>query len=90
MLNNNEYNHSGNESYYESDTVPDEDFNKEAKAKNKQISCPNINPKIGPNINFQYYKKRYSNEEERAFFFDKIGKKQKTEVTQLSITHIAV
>ena len=44
------------------------------------ISWPNSKNQIGPNINWHFQKKRYSNEQERTFFFDKIKKKKKTEL----------
>ena len=48
------------------------------KPKLELLSWPN--PKIGPNINLHFFKKRFSNQEEKNFFFDKIKKKKKTEL----------
>jgi hypothetical protein len=55
----------------------------------KGISWPNnkdsrANPENlhhGPNINFKVPKKRYSSNEERKYFYNKIRSKQKTEVS---------
>ena len=63
------------------ETIPDEEFEKQfQKQREKQISWPNSKNQIGPNINWHFQKKRYSNEQERTFFFDKIKKKKKTEL----------
>ena len=63
------------------ETIPDEEFEKQfQKQREKLISWPNSKNQIGPNINWHFQKKRYSNEQERTFFFDKIKKKKKTEL----------
>ena len=60
------------------ETIPDEEFEKQfQKQREKLISWPNSKAQIGPNINWHFQKKRYSNEQERTFFFDKIKKKKK-------------
>ena len=74
-----------NQDEYDSDksnddeTIPDEDFNKFPKKRDKLMSCPNIENK-GPNINLKINTKRYSNQKEKEFFFDKIKRKKKTEL----------
>ena len=66
------------------ETIPDEEFTKERskKFRDKLISWPNSkNPtQIGPNINLHFAKKRFSNHEEKNYFFNKIKKKKKTEL----------
>lgn len=63
------------------ETIPDEEFEKQfQKQREKLISWPNSKNQIGPNINWHFQKKRYSNEQERTFFVDKIKKKKKTEL----------
>lgn len=68
------------------ETIPDEEFSLEKKRKkfrDKLISWPNSrnqNPEIGPNINLHFEKKRFSNQEEKNYFFNKIKKKKKTEL----------
>ena len=42
-------------------------------------SCPNVDQK-GPNINLKINHKRYSNQKEKEFFFEKIKRKKKTEL----------
>ena len=62
------------------ETVPDEDFN---KANNKKRSKLNSFPYVehkGPNINLKINRKRYSNQKEKEFFFEKIKRKKKTEL----------
>ena len=64
---------------YDEETIPDEDFNKNAKKRAKLNSCPNAEQK-GPNINLKIEHKRYSNQKEKEFFFEKIKRKKKTEL----------
>ena len=65
---------------YDEDTIPDEDFNKmNNKKRSKLYSCPNVEHK-GPNINLKINHKRYSNQKEKEFFFEKIKRKKKTEL----------
>ena len=60
------------------ETIPDEEFEKQfQKQREKLISWPNSKNQIGPNINWHFQKKSYSNEQERTFFFDKIKRKRK-------------
>ena len=59
------------------DTIPDEEFSSK-KFRNKLISWPNS--QNGPNINLHFNKKRFSNQEERNYFYNKIKKKKKTEL----------
>lgn len=61
------------------ETIPDEDFL--FKKRNKILSCPNVdNNQEGPNINLKINYKRYSNQKEKEFFFEKIKRKKKTEL----------
>lgn len=62
------------------ETIPDEEFSKvtSKKLRNKLISWPNS--QNGPNINLRFNKKRFSNQEERNYFYNKIKKKKKTEL----------
>lgn len=62
------------------ETIPDEEFEKTVKQREKLISWPNSENKKGPNINWKFQKKRYSNEQEKNYFFEKIKKKKKTEL----------
>ena len=66
------------------DTIPDEEFNQEKLLKERSwyTSCPNarIPNREGPNINLHIMRKRFSNPEEKHFFYDKIKKKKKTEL----------
>ena len=66
----------------EEETIPDEDFlNLNNKNRNKMMSCPNVeNNNIGPNINLKIEHKRYSNQKEKEFFYQKIKRKKKTEL----------
>ena len=66
----------------EEETIPDEDFlNFNNKNRNKMMSCPNVeNNNIGPNINLKIEHKRYSNQKEKEFFYQKIKRKKKTEL----------
>ena len=64
---------------YDEETIPDEDFNKNKKKRAKLNSCPNVEQK-GPNINLKIDRKRYSNQKEKEFFFEKIKRKKKTEL----------
>ncbi len=65
---------------FDEETIPDEDFNKtNNKKRSKLKSCPNIEHK-GPNINLKINQKRYSNQKEKEFFFEKIKRKKKTEL----------
>ena len=62
------------------ETVPDEDFEKGFKQRDKVDSWPNdrtVVTQVGPNINWQFQKKRYNTEQEKTFFFEKIKKKKK-------------
>ena len=73
---------SGDSSYdIENDeTVPDEDFEKGFKQRHKVDSWPNdkgVSSQVGPNINWQFQKKRYNTEQEKTFFFLKKLKKRK-------------
>ncbi len=66
---------------FDQETIPDEDFNKENKKRDKLNSCPNVNLEHkGPNINLKISHKRYSNQKEKEQFFEKIKKKKKTEL----------
>ena len=58
---------------FEDDTLPDEDFNITSdKIKRQKLnSYPNVDQK-GPNINLKIEHKRYSNQKEKEFFFEKI------------------
>ena len=67
------------------ETIPDEEFNQHnlLKERDGYISWPNArnaNNGEGPNINLHFMKKRFSNPEEKHFFYDKIKKKKKTEL----------
>ena len=65
---------------YDEETIPDEDFIKQnIKKRTKLMSCPNVEQK-GPNINLKINHKRYSNQKEKEFFFEKIKRKKKTEL----------
>ena len=65
---------------YDEETIPDEDFIKQNnKKRTKLMSCPNVEQK-GPNINLKINHKRYSNQKEKEFFFEKIKRKKKTEL----------
>ena len=64
---------------FEEETIPDEDFDKTKKKRSKLMSCPNVE-KRGPNINLKINYKRYSNQKEKEFFFEKIKRKKKTEL----------
>ena len=66
---------------FEDDTLPDEDFNiANDKIKRQKLnSYPNVEQK-GPNINLKIEHKRYSNQKEKEFFFEKIKRKKKTEL----------
>ena len=61
------------------ETIPDEEFDKIIKMRDKLPSCPSITQK-GPNINLKIQHKRFSNQKEREFFFAKIKRKKKTEL----------
>ena len=66
---------------FDQETIPDEDFNKENKKRDKLNSCPNATLEHkGPNINLKISHKRYSNQKEKEQFFEKIKKKKKTEL----------
>ena len=66
---------------FDEETIPDEDFNKKNKKRDKLNSCPNVNLEHkGPNINLKITHKRYSNQKEKELFFEKIKKKKKTEL----------
>ena len=68
---------------FDEETIPDEDFNKENKKRDKLNSCPNVNLEHkGPNINLKITHKRYSNQKEKEFFFEKIKKKKKDRIMQ--------
>ena len=66
---------------FEDDTLPDEDFSiTNDKIKRQKLnSYPNGDQK-GPNINLKIDHKRYSNQKEKEFFFEKIKRKKKTEL----------
>ena len=64
---------------FDEETIPDEDFNQTKKIRNKLMSCPNVEKK-GPNINLKINYKRYSNQKEKEFFYEKIKRKKKTEL----------
>ena len=64
---------------FDEETIPDEDFDKGKKHRPKLLSCPNVEQK-GPNINLKINHKRYSNQKEKEFFFEKIKRKKKTEL----------
>jgi hypothetical protein len=65
----------------EDDTIPDEDFDKNQKHRNKINSYPNVlSEHRGPNINLKIAHKRYSNQKEKEMFFEKIKRKKKTEL----------
>jgi len=70
---------SSNKSF-EEETIPDEDFNESNnKKRDKLKSCPNVEQK-GPNVNLKIDYKRYSNQKEKEFFYEKIKRKKKTEL----------
>ena len=70
---------SSNKSF-EEETIPDEDFNESNnKKRDKLKSCPNVKQK-GPNVNLKIDYKRYSNQKEKEFFYEKIKRKKKTEL----------
>ena len=64
---------------FDEETIPDEEFNKNKKYRDKLLSCPIFEHK-GPNINLKIEHKRYSNQKEKEFFFAKIKRKKKTEL----------
>ena len=64
---------------YDEETIPDEDFNKNKKKREKLNSCPNVEQK-GPNINLKIARKRYRNQKEKEFFFAKIKRKKKNRI----------
>ena len=64
---------------FDDETIPDEEFNKNKKIRDKLLSCPFVDNK-GPNINLKIEHKRYSNQKEKEFFFAKIKRKKKTEL----------
>ena len=64
---------------FDEETIPDEDFDKAKRHRSKLMSCPNVEHK-GPNINLKINHKRYSNQKEKEFFFEKIKRKKKTEL----------
>ena len=64
---------------FEEETIPDEDFDKNKKIRSKFLSYPNVEDK-GPNINLKINFKRYSNQKEKEFFYEKIKRKKKTEL----------
>ena len=64
---------------FDDETIPDEEFNKNKKIRDKILSCPTVEQK-GPNINLKIAHKRYSNQKEKEFFFSKIKRKKKTEL----------
>ena len=49
---------------FDDDTIPDEEFNKMKKNREKLLSCPSVEQK-GPNINLKIQHKRYSNQKEK-------------------------
>jgi len=64
---------------FDDETIPDEEFNKYKKSRNRLPSCPSADQK-GPNINLKIHHKRYSNQKEKEFFLAKIKRKKKTEL----------
>ena len=64
---------------FDEETIPDEDFNKTKKRRSKFLSCHDVEQR-GPNINLKISHKRYSNQKEKEFFFEKIKRKKKTEL----------
>ena len=64
---------------FDDETIPDEEFNASKKPREKLLSCPSIEQR-GPNINLKINHKRYSNQKEKEFFFEKIKRKKKTEL----------
>ena len=75
----NENNDDFSDKSFDEETIPDEDFDKNKKKRSKLMSCPNVE-KRGPNINLKINHKRYSNQKEKEFFFEKIKRKKKTEL----------
>ena len=75
----NENNDDCSDKSLDEETIPDEDFDKTKKKRSKLMSCPNVEQR-GPNINLKIYHKRYSNQKEKEFFFEKIKRKKKTEL----------
>ena len=75
----NEENDDFSDKSNEEETIPDEDFDKAKRQRSKLMSCPNVEHK-GPNINLKINHKRYSNQKEKEFFFEKIKRKKKTEL----------
>jgi hypothetical protein len=66
---------------FDEETIPDEDLNRSKKLRCKLMSCPNPNvEREGPNINLKINYKRYSNQKEKEFFYEKIKQKRKTEL----------
>lgn len=66
-------------SYMDNETSPDDELesqkiNKFKKAWNKTAQ------KEGPNINLKIFKKKYTNQTEKNYFFAKIKRKRKTEL----------
>ena len=49
---------------FDEETIPDEEFNKTKKTRDKLPSCPSVEQK-GPNINLKIQHKRYSNQKEK-------------------------
>ena len=65
---------------FDEETNPDEDFNETNNKRRSELkSCPNVEGK-GPNINLKINHKRYSNQKEKEFFYEKIKRKKKTEL----------
>ena len=64
---------------FDDETIPDEEFNKYKKSRDRLPSCPSADQK-GPNINLKIHHKRYSNQKEKEFFLAKIKRKKKTEL----------
>ena len=64
---------------FDDETIPDEEFNKYKKSRDRIPSCPSVDQK-GPNINLKIHHKRYSNQKEKEFFLAKIKRKKKTEL----------
>ena len=65
---------------FDEETIPDEDFNKTKRRRSKFMSCHDVVEQKGPNINLKINHKRYSNQKEKEFFFEKIKRKKKTEL----------
>ena len=79
QINEDIYSDKSSDKSFDEDTIPDEEFNKIKKNRDKLPSCPIVEQR-GPNINLKIQHKRYSNQKEKEFFFAKIKRKKKTEL----------